>query len=561
MPWYASTMALGEAFINVNANLKPFKSALDKDIERILKTAQDKAKTLGERFGKTYGDGVSEGIRARTRKIGDRVAKTFAKIKPPKISFTVDERAEGTFNRVLSRLRNGTTSTAELIGFRLNQIASVFKETVANLAGIPARSPLASLLAAVIIPTVVAASGAIVDLGQSLVDLGGFLSVLPSGFAAVIGLVVPLKLAFLGVGDAITDALQAKDAKELKEALKGLSPEARTFAREVVALKKPFTDLKTVAQDAFFGAIVGALTPTVERLLPILTSGFREVATFAGNFARSLIEFAGSPAVINLLTNLFPTIETIVSTLEPAVIRVLTAIAVLATENLPFLESLAAGFAELLNKFATFIEESIASGEFQQWLDDAVKTAGELKDLALAIGELLKAIFIDADTEGQSFLVTLTNIIEKMAGWFASKDGQQFLKNLIRLAQLWATTLQTSLFIIGAIIEALNKVQNSPALAVLSPLAKLAGFADGGIVDRPTVAMVGEGGGPEAIIPLNNPKRAAQVAQEAGLDDMLGGGTVNVFIGNEMLDARMFKVVRAANRETARSLTFQPRTV
>ena len=33
-------------------------------------------------------------------------------------------------------------------------------------------------------------------------------------------------------------------------------------------------------------------------------------------------------------------------------------------------------------------------------------------------------------------------------------------------------------------------------------LRPIAAFAGGGIVRRPTVAMVGEGGGPEAVIPL-----------------------------------------------------------
>ncbi|MGH3693234.1 MAG: hypothetical protein ACRDRX_04410 [Pseudonocardiaceae bacterium] len=52
---------------------------------------------------------------------------------------------------------------------------------------------------------------------------------------------------------------------------------------------------------------------------------------------------------------------------------------------------------------------------------------------------------------------------------------------------------------------------------------KAGGYANGGIVDSPTMAMVGEAG-PEAILPLNRPHRAGSIAQQAGL----GGATVNV---------------------------------
>lgn len=51
---------------------------------------------------------------------------------------------------------------------------------------------------------------------------------------------------------------------------------------------------------------------------------------------------------------------------------------------------------------------------------------------------------------------------------------------------------------------------------------KRGGYADGGIVTRPTFGLVGEAG-PEAIVPLTRPARAAEVMAQAGLG---GGSTV-----------------------------------
>lgn len=54
---------------------------------------------------------------------------------------------------------------------------------------------------------------------------------------------------------------------------------------------------------------------------------------------------------------------------------------------------------------------------------------------------------------------------------------------------------------------------------------KAGGYANGGIIDRPTFGLVGEAG-PEAIIPLSRPNRAAEVMKQAGL----AGGARSVTI-------------------------------
>lgn len=86
-------------------------------------------------------------------------------------------------------------------------------------------------------------------------------------------------------------------------------------------------------------------------------------------------------------------------------------------------------------------------------------------------------------------------------------------------------------------------------------------FADGGIVYGPTNALIGEAGA-EAVIPLTRPARAAQLLQQSGLDKMLFGGgdiSVQVFVGNEELDARTVKIVQASNRRQSQQLGFGAR--
>jgi SLT domain-containing protein len=83
---------------------------------------------------------------------------------------------------------------------------------------------------------------------------------------------------------------------------------------------------------------------------------------------------------------------------------------------------------------------------------------------------------------------------------------------------------------IGDLVEdALGFIDKIPGSGVVGNIiGAIPGFAAGGIVDRPTLAMIGEGRGPEAIIPLTNPGRAMQLMQQSGLDrlaaQMNGGG-------------------------------------
>lgn len=92
--------------------------------------------------------------------------------------------------------------------------------------------------------------------------------------------------------------------------------------------------------------------------------------------------------------------------------------------------------------------------------------------------------------------------------------------------------------------------------------ARFSQMAEGGIVNGPTPAIVGEAG-PEVVIPLTKPGRAAELAQQSGLASMLGlgaaGPIVYVYIGNEQLDPYMIRVVDKNNRALGTAMTYGAR--
>lgn len=77
------------------------------------------------------------------------------------------------------------------------------------------------------------------------------------------------------------------------------------------------------------------------------------------------------------------------------------------------------------------------------------------------------------------------------------------------------------------------------------------GMADGGMVTKDSLIRAGEGDKPEVVIPLTKPQRAMQLAERSGLTRILGnvGNTVvQVFVGDEPLEQKMFRVVQGNNR-------------
>ncbi len=95
--------------------------------------------------------------------------------------------------------------------------------------------------------------------------------------------------------------------------------------------------------------------------------------------------------------------------------------------------------------------------------------------------------------------------------------------------------IKTALRFIGDLVNAMKKIPGVGAIGGL--LGNIPGLADGGIVTRPTLAMVGERG-PEAVIPLNRANAMGGVTV-----NVTGGLSTSAEIGQAVVNA-----IRAYNR-------------
>ena len=200
-------------------------------------------------------------------------------------------------------------------------------------------------------------------------------------------------------------------------------------------------------------------------------------------------------------------------------------------------------FRDLL--VATFREGLDRAVEFvRSGLDRISAFIGSLPDRVRAIGP---ALLNAARSLGQKIGDGLSQI-----GNFASDIGQRIVR-----------TIKGG---INSIIDGINRGIADIDDKIPIGLPRLPHFERGGIVDSPTVALLGERGKREVVLPLTDPARANQLAQESGLTKILAAGakspTVNL---TAILDGfgliRVIKmVVDGALSEQGQELAFGART-
>jgi hypothetical protein len=411
-----------------------------------------------------------------------------------------------------------------------------------------------------------AAAGALNAAGREALNLVKAVGFLPAGIAVAATIAGTLKLAFMGVEDAL-DAVFSKDPEKLREALKGLTPAARGFVLEVQKALPVLDKIKQAAQQNFFAPLAGTVTALTKALGPTVINGIGIVARALGALFQQIGTLFASEKVVTFLDRLFQTTGNIITTLSGPITRLISAFISMAQAAFPGLEGVSTSVGGMIDKFAAWIEGAVADGRFQKWLDDARKTIGEVRDLIVELMGLFGVLFDNANAEGDSFLVTCTNLIKSWKDFAASKDGQMALDGMAVAAKVVGAILMGTIFIIwtmiaavgsflGAVEKAINALdrlaeKNKAARIGMGALGGgfgmlIASNAEGSVVRKPTLSTLAENG-PEVVVPLTKPSRARELARQSGLDRMLNDGGGNVtqifYLGEEQVQARMVQTV------------------
>lgn len=592
---------LGRAWIEVHADTAPFGRELEEEILAITKAGEKMATPAGQRIGK----GLSKGIERESKKAAPRVGNSifsaitgaFRRRRGGGLLNGVGGDLERESRRLGLRMgsslgssfASGASSGLEAVA---KSVGGIFSSIGSSIGNVGSAGPLAPILGALIVFGIPALIGAVISLISVLGPLLNLLFLLPAAIGGVVAAIFPVIVAFKGFGTAVA-ALASGDLKAINEALKDLTPNARLVAREVAALAPSFKLIQKNVQDAFFGQITGGrITAAWRRLFGIIDGGFVLVAQSAGRFAADFIKLSTSPEVAKFIANMFKFASaSLFGTLGNSLLNFLRVMAVLGNASLPALERLTAGFANLITKFADWIEGSIESGAFDTFMDKMFKALDSVWQLLRASGSFIKAIIGGPSEQAlaQGFFDDIIQVIDDLAAFFRSEDGKHAIRAMIILAKEFLLFLNLILTVFLNILATIDKITDAVInLISLLPGVKVPGatwqaprggtggslgqaalsikppgHAMGGDFSREHLAWISEGNKRELVIPMTDPGRARDIANKSGLSSMLHseGTIVNVYVGNDQLMSYVDKGVQAGIGQFGRAMTRGPRTV
>jgi len=302
-----------------------------------------------------------------------------------------------------------------------------------QLGGFAVGKPLLSLLLA-LVPAILAVGGA-------LGDLIGLVGTVPAGLSILVAAIIPLVLAFHGLGEAMSAIVATNDPAKIRDALKGIAPAAGEVLLELKKLLKPLGDLQKAVQQAFFLPLRGVFTEVVAAALPTLTKGLTSVASALGKVGAEFLRLLAANDILEDIANIFESTARITAQFGPSIVKLFGIMFGFAEHGLPFVERFFAFLSRGIDRLGNFSQDFLSGGGFDRFVEDAIAALKSILNLAGALWDLLKAVFGDAGDEGRAFLDVLSDIIRDLAQFLESDVGKEFLQNILDLLPVLAGSL------------------------------------------------------------------------------------------------------------------------
>ena len=271
---------------------------------------------------------------------------------------------------------------------------------------------------------------------------------------------------------------------------------AETTAGRMEILKAKFADVSET--------LGTALMPVVERVVGVVTKladafnnlspGWQKVITYGG------LAVAAIGPLLMILGQII--------TIAPAVGAAFTAMTGPVGIIIVAIAALVAGLVVLYKKnetFRNFVNKA--------WPVIKAVVSGSVKAIVAVISGIWSA------------LAKVIEWVKRAREWFAKSWAMGAINAVIGTVRRLIDALQTAWDWIRRVASSEASMSTGSSAGRRKP-----GFgrrALGGIVTRPELSYIGEAG-PEAIIPLTKPARAAAVMREAGLVGVGGPSTINV---------------------------------
>ena len=260
----------------------------------------------------------------------------------------------------------------------------------------------------------------VLALVQELSSLLALSALLPTAIGSLVASVATLKMAFKGIGSALSAGF-SDDFEAYTEALNKLSPAAASFVRKVVGFAPQLKSLQRTVQESFFAPLLDDIVPLLETLIPVIGDGAKRLAAGFASIFKVIMTWARSPAGISAISSFFRTADVFARTFGEHLLPVLNGFSRLLETVEPVWNRLMANMGQGMDKFGNWLVRISDDGSLERWLDMAFTTAKMLGEIFGSLFRILNAI---AGVSSGGALLTIVTLFNTIAEFLESPEGQ-----------------------------------------------------------------------------------------------------------------------------------------
>ncbi|MEU3700990.1 hypothetical protein AB0E82_02055 [Streptomyces anulatus] len=312
-----------------------------------------------------------------------------------------------------------------------------------------------------------AAAGAAV--GSLVPLLAGVVSVLaqmaPAAALAVSGILAiglaagTVKLAMTGVGDAVKAALDPSDPEAYAEALKKLSPNARSFVGEIRKAQPALAAIRKSVQEKVFAGLDKQLRATGKAALPDFRRALDSTAVTLNKMGKGVFSAVRGLAADGTLGTALKGATKGLAAFRKAPGQVVTALGQIGAAAAPAFARLSKTGAGVLDRLSDRITKAFESGAMETAIEKAIDLIGQLGRVIGNVSGIFSNLFKGVTQDGAGLFSTLETITQSLQDATGTAGFQRALKALSDTMATVATTvgplLGQALAALGPVVEAL----------------------------------------------------------------------------------------------------------
>jgi hypothetical protein len=311
------------------------------------------------------------------------------------------------------------------------------------------------------------------QLTGALLPAAGAVLALPSAMGVAAIATNTLKLGMTGLGDAMK-ALGEGDTEKLNEALDKMSPKARTFTRELVALKTSgFDPLKNTVQDALFDRLDQSVARLARAELPVLKRGLGELASEMNAAGRTAAATASTPWFRGQVGQALDGTAKTMHILRGAVSPLMRAVISLVNTGMPLVQQFSRWAVGGIKAGAAFLTSERGAAKLDSIVHNAIGTLSTLGSIAANLGSGVGHLFGPAVKDSGELLVTIDQLTAKFAAWSGSAAGQAEIGKTFALLRQVGSDLVSILPMIAGPLGTIAHTVNSLPPGVQGVVAQM----------------------------------------------------------------------------------------